>query len=110
MSIHNLTPNSEKVEELHARGFTHNFVLEEDTVLDADDQTHYVPEQVAILGEFREEGMSDPGDMSVVLALRAPDGVLGTMVTAYGPEGEHGDVLRRLGQEATADHEIDLTD
>ena len=110
MAMHNLTPYSKRVEELNERGFTHNFALEDETVVDVDQQTHYVPEQVAIVEEFREEGMTDPADMSVVLALRAPDGVLGTMVTAYGPENEHAEVLRRLGQDATTEFEIDLRD
>lgn len=97
MSEHNLTPSSQQVEELQGRGFTHNFILEEETILDVSDRTHYVPEQMTIVEEHRSEGNTDPADESVVLALRAPDGVLGTLVTAYGPTNEHAEALRRLG-------------
>lgn len=98
MSAHNLTPSKRRVDELYERGFTHSFVLDDETVIDVDDRTHYVPEQMVVLEEHREEGMSNPSDEAVVLALRAPDGVRGTMVTAYGPDNEHPDALRRLGR------------
>ncbi len=97
MSTSHLTPYSKQVDELSKRGFTHQFVLAEDTVIDVVAQTHYVPEQMTIVEERRAEGDSDPADSSVVLALRAPDGVRGTMSTAYGPENEYPDTLRRLG-------------
>lgn len=100
MSTSHMTPSSDRLEDLARRGFTHNFALEDETVIDLDDHTHYVPEQVEIVEEYREEGQSDPADSSVVLALRAPDGVLGTLIAAYGPENEHAEALRRLGQDA----------
>ncbi|HEX9766526.1 MAG TPA: hypothetical protein VGA36_07160 [Nitriliruptorales bacterium] len=95
-----LVPTSTKGLEFDEAGFTHNFSLAEDAVIDVDTHTRYDPAQMRIVHEHRAEGTTDPADESVLLALEAPDGTRGTLATTYGPAVEHGEALRLLGTAA----------
>ncbi len=95
--------NNELETSLHAQkrlaadGFTRVFSLEDDAVVDLESKASYRPEDVEIISTHRNEGDTDPGDESVVFALRAPDGARGVLATNYGHDAPHADALRRLG-------------
>ncbi len=46
----------------------------------------YAPEEVDIVNFYRFEGMSDPGDNSILYEIQTSDGAKGTLVTPYGPD------------------------
>lgn len=92
-----LVPTSTKELEFAEAGFTRNFSLSHDAVVDVDTGARWDPATVRIIHEHRAEGTTDPADESVLLALEAPDGTRGTLATTYGPEVEHGESLRLLG-------------
>lgn len=91
-----LIPTSAMEREFEDEGFTRNFSLADDAVVDVESGTRWDPREMRIVHEYREEGSTDPADESVLLALEAPDGSRGTLATTYGPEAEHAEALRVL--------------
>jgi hypothetical protein len=94
-----LIPTSTMERVFEDEGFTRNFSLEDDAVVDVESGTRWDPREMRILHEYREEGSTDPADESVLLALEAPDGLRGTLATTYGPAAEHAEALRLLATE-----------
>ena len=90
----------EAIERLEQRGFRSAFYAVDDGSLAIDDQV-FAPESLVVEEVVRFEGVSDPGDESVLFALRSEDGaVLGTFNTTYGPNTSSKD--------AAALHRIEL--
>jgi len=89
----------EVLAEYEEAGFAAEFSTTDDGRLSIGDEAAPVDASAVEVVSFRRlEGASDPGDMAVVFALRAPDGSPGVAVLRYGPEAspEEADVLRAL--------------
>lgn len=95
-----LTPASAKEREFEADGFTHNFMLKDTALVDVDSGREWDPRTVRIVDEHRQEGLTDPADESVLLAVETPDGIRGTVTASYGPTADHAEALRVLGTNA----------
>lgn len=91
---------TEVLADLAARGFTADFHVQAPSSLRCGACGHVVDAADAEVVElYRFEGESDPGDESVVVALRCkPCGTGGTLVAAYGmaADGAEADVLAAL--------------
>jgi hypothetical protein len=91
---------SEAVTDLSNRGYTLNFNLREDTCIECREPSIFLrPEEFEIDEVYRFEGITDPGDSSIVLAISSHDhAAKGTLVSAYGMYAEPGmaDLLTRL--------------
>lgn len=74
-----------QINKLKEQGFTHSYKLIDDELLDLNTKKSFSPPQVSIEEEIRFEGMSNPGDMSILYAIKTEDGNKGTMLVAYGP-------------------------
>src|SRR5262249_15349453 len=81
---------SSVIERLARRGFTANFGVVGDK-LHAFESAHmfershtFEPDDVIIRGYYRFEGVSDPGDMSIVYAIESKSGTRGCLVDAFG--------------------------
>jgi hypothetical protein len=62
-------------------------------------ESRWAPEALVLDETVRFEGESDPGDSSILFALRSHDGrVQGTFVSSYGPEVDRDNaaVIERL--------------
>ena len=86
----NNVPYSSLVEahqDLLRKGYDRNYnVLSAEKM--ADDKGHtYSANQLSIDEFFRFEGESDPGDNSIIYAVKANDGSKGTLVDTYGAQG-----------------------
>jgi hypothetical protein len=68
---------------------------------DGTDRT-YRPDEVVVRDYWRFEGVSDPGDESVVYAIETADGVKGTLVDAFNAYADPsvGDFLRAVASTA----------
>lgn len=76
---------SETVEDLHRRGYLHDFSLRSDGLVFADNKDRCIlPENFKIVEAHRFEGPSDPADLSVVYAIETSDGEKGILVDGYG--------------------------
>lgn len=75
---------SQATEELAKRGYTLNFNLENDRIFCKKTKRGYTPDEFVIDEFHRFEGVSNPGDMSIVFAVSTSDGGKGTLTDAYG--------------------------
>lgn len=72
------------VNKLVKDGYSINFKVDEQGLVDAKDGKHYKPGQVHIKNFFRFEGASDPADSAILYAIELDDGTKGTLTDAYG--------------------------
>ncbi|MBC7865674.1 MAG: hypothetical protein IAF38_22050 [Bacteroidia bacterium] len=74
------------VESLKKKGFTENFMVNEEGIHSLDDSVRvFNPHQVKIVNFFRFEGDSDPGDSSILYAIETDNGLKGVLTDSYGP-------------------------
>lgn len=85
MSTNNLTPLSEVMNDLKSRGFSTDFIFRDNHLIDiGNNQKRYSQDELKILKEYRFEGDSDPGMMTILYSLEANDGTKGTISNAFG--------------------------
>lgn len=70
-------------------GFTHHMIFNKGKIfVDKVDSCHaFGPDEIKIHDTYRFEGASNPDDMSIVYAIETEDGLKGSIVIAYGPNG-----------------------
>lgn len=73
-----------QLEELARRGFGANLGVVGNTVQVLNGGKAFRAEELAIREYYRFEGVSDPGDMSIVYAIESRDGTRGVLVDAFG--------------------------
>jgi hypothetical protein len=72
------------IEDLKAKGYTHDFNQKEQYLECTQNQKQYQPEDFTITHTYRFEGMSSTGDNSVLYGIETADGTKGLLVDAYG--------------------------
>ena len=75
MSRNNLKPLSEVMKDLKAKGFTKDFIYRDNQLVAMENKNSYSPEELSIIEEYRFEGDSDPGMMTILYALESKDGL-----------------------------------
>jgi hypothetical protein len=91
---------SEAIRRLDSAGFREDFRATARGLQASTTGVTYQPESLEIEEVLRFEGPTDPGDESILFALRSrSDGVLGTFAAAYGPgmDAFDAEMVRRLG-------------
>lgn len=76
---------SEALNSLNKRGYTIDFNMQSDSVYCKALGISFRPEDFEIVEFYRFEGNTDPGDESIVYALKTKSGHQGVLVDAYGP-------------------------
>ncbi len=74
--------------DLRSRGYTTDFNLNPDGSKCISEGLELHPEDFEIKEFYRFEGMTNPGDSSVVYAIESKEGVKGVLVDAYGAYAE----------------------
>ena len=74
--------------DLKARGYVHDFNLKSNCFECSSLNLQLHPEDFEIKETYRFEGMSDPGDNSVIYAIKSKGGIMGTLIDAYGVYAE----------------------
>lgn len=99
------TPLIEKMAGLEEKGYQTQFKFEEGVLKDRSSQKNYQAQELSIDEEFRFEGESNPGDMSILYAITTKDGTKGTVVDAYGTysDNELGEFMNRVKEKAKLD-------
>lgn len=94
------TPLHVKINDLEREGYKAQFKLADEKLTDTQSGEKYKPSQLKLVKEFRFEGESDPGDMSILYAVEAEDGTKGTVVDSYGTyaDSELGEFLKQIGR------------
>lgn len=75
---------SEAINNLNKRGYTIDFNMQSDSVYCKALSRSFKPEDFEIIEFYRFDGNTDPGDESIVYALRTTSGHQGVLVDAYG--------------------------
>ncbi len=88
---------TDAINRLEADGFTAQFMIHEDGGIVSDDG-RWAASDVEVERTIRFEGMSNPDDESMVMAIQTSDGTRGTLVLPYGPDvsGDQADTIRAL--------------
>lgn len=79
---------TEAIEGLRQQGFTQDYNLKPDHLHCQPDNIELRPADFDVVDVYRFEGMTDPGDESVLYAIEARNGNKGVLVDAYGAYSE----------------------
>ena len=95
----------------NARGFDREMAVTRGRLHASGTDRGYGPQEVRVRDHRRFEGVSDPGDTSVVYAIEAADGVRGTLVDGYNVYADPaiGDFLRDVEMDEPATSETGVT-
>lgn len=75
---------SQRIEELRKSGFTTNFSVKDETIVNLDEDVRVDVEELDVKHFYRFEGMTNPSDLSILYAVETKDGKKGTLVDGYG--------------------------
>ena len=94
-----------------ARGFDREMSVTGGRLRASGTDRDYTPQEVRVRDHRRFEGVSDPGDTSVVYAIETVDGVRGTLVDGYNAYADPaiGDFLRDVEVQEPATSETGVT-
>lgn len=88
---------SEAVNFLTKEGFTDDFKAGDEHINALYSRNSYAPSDLKVVGSYRFEGMTNPQDQSILLALEASDGVKGTLTVSYSAEhNQNMDLIRQI--------------
>lgn len=76
---------TEALDDLRKQGFTRDYNLKPDCLKCQQDALELRPDDFDIVDFYRFEGMTDPGDETILYAIAEKNGQRGTLVNAYGP-------------------------
>ncbi|PWE01267.1 phosphoribosylpyrophosphate synthetase [Marinilabilia rubra] len=77
---------SEAINTLIKEGFDENFRATEECVEALSSKKKYAPDALTIVKSYRFEGPTDPADEMVCFAIKANDGIKGTLVMSFNSE------------------------
>jgi hypothetical protein len=100
---------SDAIRRLQAMGYTGNWNATPDHRLQCDASGDFLePSEAQVDHILRFEGESDPGDMTILFALRTPAGTKGLYTAAFGAltSPEDAEVIARLPH-LPADNSLD---
>ena len=75
---------SQKIEELKQSGYTINYSVKDDKIMNIDTNSELKLDDLQIDHFFRFEGMTNPSDTSILYAINTKNNEKGTLVEAYG--------------------------
>lgn len=95
----NISSLSEAITTLIQLGYDEDFKAEAETLTALHSKKSYKPNELAIVEQFRFDGMTNPADDSLLLALKADDGTRGTLVMSYGAEhNQNVELIKQIPQ------------
>jgi hypothetical protein len=80
----NMTEMQQCLDKAVEKGFDLSFKATENGLKCLGSERVYSPQEVTVPNYFRFEGISDPGDMSILFEIETNDGCKGTLIDAYG--------------------------
>jgi hypothetical protein len=72
------------INKMKEDGYKEDFQVSKKGLTTFSESTTYSPEQVKIVNFYRFEGVSDPGDNTILYVIETSDGTKGTLVDGYG--------------------------
>jgi hypothetical protein len=65
-------------------GYKEDFQVSKKGLTTFNESKYYKPDEVKIVNFYRFEGVSDPGDNTILYVIETSDGTKGTLVDGYG--------------------------
>ncbi len=92
-----MSTHSQEAGRLQAAGYVEDLSIDDDGKI-ANRLHSFDVESITVDEILRFEGMSNPDDESMLLAVTGPNGIKGTMSLPYGPDvsGAQADTIRHL--------------
>lgn len=86
------------IADLRDQGYTVDFNLHEDGLESKHHKTTYTAENLDVVKYYRFEGMTNPGDSSILYVIETTDGKKGLLVDSYGAQSSSipSDLLEKL--------------
>lgn len=72
------------INQMKEEGYKEDFQVTPGGLASFEEDKFYTPDQISIVSFYRFEGVSDPGDNSILYVIQTDDGRKGTLVDAYG--------------------------
>ena len=72
------------VNKMKEDGYTEDFQVSKKGLTTFNESKIFKPEEVKIVNFYRFEGVSDPGDNTILYVMETSDGTKGTLVDGYG--------------------------
>lgn len=79
----------EALNDLKKRGYSTDFELKENCLACTVDKKYFETHDFKVVEVHRFEGMTNPGDSSVLYVIESSDGRKGTLLDAYGADSEN---------------------
>ncbi|MBL7872639.1 MAG: phosphoribosylpyrophosphate synthetase [Cyclobacteriaceae bacterium] len=97
---------TEAMADLKGRGYSHDFNLKSDWIECQPLNLQLRPTEFHVDEVHRFEGMTNPDDSSILLAIRSSTGVKGLLVDAYGVYADtiNPEMAKRLNMDSTTSH------
>lgn len=97
---------SEAIANLKKRGYIHDFNLHPEWIECAPLNLQLKPMQFHVDEVYRFEGMTNPDDSSILMAIQSTDGVKGLLVDAYGVYSDSlsPEMIKRLTIDSRTSH------
>ncbi len=97
MKRYNFDTLSEAVNTLTQEGYKESFEAGDNYINALYSKKEYDPSQLTILASYRFEGMTNPSDQATVFAIKANDGVLGTLIMSNSTEhNQNVDLIQKI--------------
>lgn len=93
---------SQAVEDLQGKGYDTDFNLVDEGIESKHHKKTWTAGQIEVEKAYRFEGMSNPGDNSVLYAVHTHDGEKGLLVDAYGAYS--GQISKEMINKLKIDH------
>ncbi len=76
------------IEVARKAGYTSDFMYKENHLLCRTNNRWYQQKDLTLVEYCRHEGMSDPGDSSILFLIKTKDNVNGCLTSAYGKDAD----------------------
>ncbi|MGB5944338.1 MAG: phosphoribosylpyrophosphate synthetase [Leeuwenhoekiella sp.] len=93
---------SKAVEDLKDKGYDVDLNLVDDGIESKELKKNWTAKEIEVDHTFRFEGMTNPGDNSVLYAIETQDGHKGLLVDAYGAYS--GQISQEMIQKLKVEH------
>jgi hypothetical protein len=87
MNNNNYNNLAEATEKLKDKGFSANFRVNDNKLLEDGEKHTFKPSEVELVEFHRFEGMTNPADSSILYAVKTSSGLKGIVVDSYGADG-----------------------
>lgn len=97
---------TEAITDLKGRGYIHDFNLHPEWIECPPLNLQLKPAEFHVDEVYRFEGMTNPDDSSILLAIRSSTGIKGLLVDAYGTYADSlsSEMLKRLTIDSRTTH------